>query len=79
MLMMPPLMYTIAMAGQTMHDDTVEPLNKDTLGTSRFVLCREVVFFLIFYRVCIREYFKSFGLSFSGLFWSVLIGGQSTV
>ena len=22
---------------------TVEPLNKDTFGTSRFVLCREVV------------------------------------
>ena len=24
---------------------TVEPLNKDTFGTSRFVLCREVVLF----------------------------------
>ena len=24
---------------------TVKPLNKDTFGTSRFVLCREVVLF----------------------------------
>ena len=59
---------------------TVEPLNKDTFGTSRFVLCREVVLFseVINYRVCIHEHFRlvlcwevcrsSFGVSFIGGF-----------
>ena len=43
---------------------TVEPLNKDTFGTSSFILCREVVLLeVIFYGVCIQEYF---GLSFVG-------------
>ena len=40
---------------------TVEPLNKDTFGTSHFVLCSQrgcPLSEVIFYRVCIHEYFR---------------------
>ena len=47
---------------------TVEPLNKDTSGTRRFVLCREVVLSVaIFYRVCIQEYIHLV------LYWEVVL------
>ena len=49
--------------------DTVEPLNKDTFGTRRFVFCRELgcpLLEVIFHRLCIREY--TFSLSFVGRF-----------
>ena len=42
-------------------ENYVEPLNKDTFGTSRFVLCREVV---LFFRGDFLEcvYMSTFGL-----------------
>ena len=55
-----PLMYIFQPVNPLEY--TVEPLNKDTFGTSRFALCREVVLFelpgVIFYRVGIQEYFQ---------------------
>ena len=56
---------------------TVEPLNKDTFGTSHFVLCREVVFFQRRFSIeCV--YKSTFGLSFVGRLFSFgvsFIGG----
>ena len=40
---------------------TVEPLNEDTFGTNCFVLCKDrgcPLSEVIFYRVCIQEYFR---------------------
>ena len=43
-----------------LYESTVEPLIKDTFGTSRFVLCRSrgcPLLDVIFYGVCMQEYF----------------------
>ena len=43
-----------------LYESTVEPLVKDTFGTSRFVLCRSrdcPLLEVIFYGVCMQEYF----------------------
>ena len=49
-------------------DFTAEPLNKDTFGTSRFVLCREVVLFQRRFFLIECVYKSTFSLSFVGRF-----------
>ena len=51
------------LGGECEYMNTMKPLSKDTFGTSRFVLCREVVLFQMWFSIeCV--YMSTFGLSF---------------